>query len=88
MSADGIVWEEPPAEIVAEFGKRLGRTQRFVRALADRPGEWALYGSDCAAGTSNNILRNARAEGVKVECRTQRVSGGPRVRVWARAVRP
>lgn len=41
---DEIEWEEPPP--IKRDRRVPGKTQRFIAALRERPGEWAVYRRD------------------------------------------
>lgn len=53
MSSDGITWEEPPPPANGKWGK----TQHFVEALKQRPGQWARYPGSYKQGASVTVNR-------------------------------
>lgn len=61
-----IEWETPPNN--DRGGRYANKTQRFVAALKERPGEWAVYSRTYKAGTSQS-LRKACGPGVEFTVR-------------------
>lgn len=56
MSADEIVWTDPPRSTHPDPDSRVDR-RSFVDALPARPGEWALYPATVSAASTASVYR-------------------------------